>query len=182
MKRTLLLSLLLLLSLPLMALSYSPDVSFSISSNFTKYAKEIDSYGNFRSVAAFDLHINPLAITTNDNGRISLPFGVEYLMQSTIKGRERLLERLRFDIELEYNLFISSFFAISISPGVGYTYFPKNRAGSLFMSFEASPLFLISDYVSLSTPIKALAAKSEIELQLSLALSVYPFGIKEDEK
>ena len=145
--------------------------------NFTHYNSQIDPYDNYRGAFAYGFRINPFAVTIENNRRLSLPFSVECISETETINRLRIQKRLRFSLELEFNHFFNNYFAFFIAPGCGYTYFPLINAGSVFLSLGLGPTVMIGRYVSLSIPVKAIAATKEMGFSVSVSCSLYPLGI-----
>ncbi len=180
MKKGLVLSVLIaLLTINLYAISYTPEVSVAFGGNFTHYSKEVDSYDNYRSAFNFKSAINPFAVTINDNIHLSLPFSIDYMPHTKAINRLRIQERVRFSLDLKFEYFPAKYFGFSFAPGIGYTYFPKINAGSLFIALTVNPIIPISRHFSISFPTKAIAATGEVEFETSIMCTVYPLGLRE---
>ena len=81
-------------------------------------------------------------------------------------------------MELRFDYILNQYLALSIEPGLGYTYFKRIDAGSLFLSLSSGPMIMLGRFFSLSLPFKAIVSAKEVDFELSVALSVYPIGIK----
>lgn len=181
-KRILLLVFIALSLSPLHAALYSPDISGAIGADFTHYSSSIDPYDGYRYALSYKAKANPLAITIEENRRISLPFSFEYAQRTKAIDRYFIQERMRFSLGLEFDYIFNEHFALSIEPGVGYTYFPKINAGNLYLSLEAGPVFMINRFLSLSMPVSAMASQKGVDFEVSIGISVYPFGIMKGEE
>lgn len=144
MKRIMLFTLITLSLSSVFALSYSPDLSLSIATDFTHYSENIDPYDGYRDALMYRARINPFAITLENNRRLSLPVSVDYIANTKTIDRYFIQERMQFSIDLEFDYIASSYLVLSIAPGVGYTYFPRINAGNLFISLEFSPIFMVN--------------------------------------
>lgn len=173
-------TLFLLLSTSLLfAFSYSPDATISIGPNFTRYGERIDSYDKARPTFSLSSSISLISFTTDENVRLSFPFEFGYMGESSVENMTNLLARMRFSCGIKTDLILNVFFSIFINPAIGYTFFPDLDSGALCLMMTTGMSFRMGNYVSISIPIKVVAAKEEAEAEVGVALSIYPFGYKE---
>mgnify|MGYP004527309833 CR=1 FL=1 len=182
MKKVIISLIFLLSTIGLYALSYSPDVTLSSGGTLTYFEPEIDSESRFRLGVNANAYLTPVAFVAGNDIRISFPIGVEYVSRTRVIERSFILPRLRYELDAKVDLFITNHIALSFATGVGLTHYYDTNGFNLYFAFETGPMIMLGNYVSMSIPVKAILAQNSVELEPRIAISVYPFKIKEEAK
>lgn len=168
MKRLFILLILVVLIIPLYALSYTPYIVLGGGLNDERTQKR-----DFMSLSSF-LELSPISMSCK-NLSVSLPIKGEIETESNINGNFILPSRLRLSGGLILDIIIRRF-SLGLGFFLGYEAIPSLRGGRLFLASRIHFFWRINKVLSLFIPLTYSSFSDYKSLNISIGMKIGGVG------
>lgn len=163
--------LLLLSSLPLLAVSWTPTVSLGAGYEGVAFVEKLDSSRSLGSSAYAEGRLNPLAISFGRN-RISLPATFSMVSTARLSTRTEKQAEETIGAELEYELRAAEHLAIAISGGFRASRYVDADAWSVSYGGTFSYRFPIAGFFSVDVPLSFYKGSNGFSFRAGAAMTL----------